>query len=508
MSIIMQLLSAALAALCYVFYSMRYFQMLQLNGYSGAKLSKWTAGNGFYVTIISCGIVLAAIIADFFGVKTLLFLPAVALFGFFVLYKIPSSVPVRVTKRLLRLMFTAGAVMFAITFLLLLAKLAVASYIITVLSPFLIMLVNVCLKPMEKAISKKYLELARKKLDKINPIKIAVTGSYGKTTLKNMLTAMLATRYRVCATPESYNTPSGISLAVNNNLSYTDEIFVAEMGARRIGDIAFLTNLVVPDIAVITAVGNQHLETFGTLENIIKAKSELLQNLPCGARAYFNGDNAAAKYMYDSYDGNKTLTGRCGQVRYENAVMSVKGLEFDLVSGAKREHIFTKLVGKHIPQMICLAAAVALSLGISMTDIKNAVLTLKPVAHRLQMMYNGSDVIIDDSFSSNEAGFVSAMEVLSQFSYLIKVVITPGVVELGKHQYEINHRLGGVAAKHCDYLIVIGKNASALKSGAIAGGLSPRCISEARSRSEAMEHYKKIGGSKAVLFENDLPDNY
>ena len=141
-------------------------------------------------------------------------------------------------------------------------------------------------------------------------------------------------------------------------------------------------------------------------------------------------------------------------------------------------------------------------------EIKNAVLSLQPVAHRLQWMYNGNDVIIDDSFSSNEAGFVSAAEVLSQFSYLIKVIITPGVVELGKYQFETNYRLGAVAAKSCDYLIAIGKNARALKNGALSAGLSPRCIAEAGSRAEAMEHYKKIAGSKAVLFENDLPDNY
>lgn len=505
---LMGIISAAVAALCIIIWSVRYFQILQLNGYDEAKFFGWLGGKGFAALLSGILLAAAAIIADLFGLRVLLFMPVTAAAGFFALYKIPSKVKLKATKRIARLEMSVFVLTFAAALSVMYCGAEWALYILLAASPAVVAAVNRCLKPLERSIANSYISRAKAKLERISPVKIAVTGSYGKTTVKNMLSAMLSKRYRVCASPESYNTPSGISITVNDVLSESDEIFIAEMGARKTGDIAFLTQMVMPDIAVITAVGNQHLETFGSLENVIKAKSELPENLPCGGRAYFNGDSPAAKHIYDCFGGNKILTGKKGTVRYENVAMSVKGTEFDLVAGKEREHMFTRLAGRHIPAMICLAAAVSLSLGISINEIKNAVLSLQPVAHRLQLMYNGNDVIIDDSFSSNEAGFVSAAEVLSQFSYLIKVIITPGVVELGKYQFETNYRLGAVAAKSCDYLIAIGKNARALKNGALSAGLSPRCIAEAGSRAEAMEHYKKIAGSKAVLFENDLPDNY
>lgn len=499
---------AALFSVCLMIYSTRFFQMIQQYGYNCKKFLKWLFSRGLFELCTGVVITSAAFISEFFNINPVLFMPIVGVTGFFILYKIPSALPVKVTRRLIRLAAAATAVWFMASMLSIYFGMNAMSYAALALSPFIVLLVNVMLRPLEKQISESYLRRAEAKLKRIHPLKIAVTGSYGKTTAKNMLAEMLKTRYRVCATPLSYNTPSGISVAVNDNLKEGDEIFIAEMGARKQGDIAFLTRTVMPEIAVITAVGNQHLETFGSLENIKKAKSELPENLPCGGRAYFNGDNSVVYEMYTKYGGNKTLTGKTGDVRYDNVVMSVKGTEFDLIAGGKCVRVCTKLIGKHIPSMICLCASVALELGVTLSEIKNAISALQPVAHRLQMLYNGSDVIIDDSFSSNEAGFESATEVLSQFSYLIKVIITPGVVELGKAQYDVNYRLGRLAAKSCDYLIVIGGNAQPLKRGALSAGLPPRCVIEAKSRTEAMEHYKKIRGGKAVLFENDLPDSY
>lgn len=493
---------------CLIIYSTRYYQMLQQCGYDGKKFYKWLFSRGITPLCVGAGITAAAFISEFFRVKSILFAPIVAAIGFFFLYRISATVTLRITKRMTRLMLAAFTVVGAVCFAMLRAGVSAMCYASLAVFPLILPIINSAMKPTEKIIAKNFLKQAEAKLKRIRPIKIAITGSYGKTTAKNILTAMLKTRFRVCATPLSYNTPAGISVAINDNLSETDEVFIAEMGARRRGDVAFLTRSVMPDIAVITAIGNQHLETFGSVENIIKAKSELLENLPCGGKAFFNGDSAGVYKMYLSYGGNKVLTGKRGDVRYENAVMSVRGMEFDLLFGGSREHITSKLVGKHVPSMICLCASVAIELGVTLNEIKNAVNALQPIAHRLQMLYNGSDVIIDDSFSSNEAGFESAIGVLAQFSYLIKVIITPGVVELGREQYNVNYKLGGLAAGTCDYMIVIGGNSQALKKGAMAAGLQPRCIIEAKSRADAMENYKKIRGGKAVLFENDLPDSY
>ena len=495
-------------AICVALYSLRYYQMLQLGCYDGKKMLSYCFTGGFISLVVGAIVCAAAFVAEIFSVRTLLFCPVIALVGYFLFYRMPCTVKLKITRRMARLMSVAALINALCAFAFTEAGYFAPCYALLPASPVVIYLSNAALYPIERRIISSYEEKAKRRLAAINPIKIAITGSYGKTTAKNILAAMLKSQYRVCISPLSYNTPAGLSLAINKNLTVGDEIFIAEMGARKRGDVQYLTKMIKPEIAVITAVGRQHLGTFGSIENVFRAKAELIENMPKGGKAYFNGDNERVRYMFDCYDGQKVLCGKNGAVRWENAVMSAKGLKFDLIVGDERQRVSTQLVGDHVPSMICLCAAVAHGLGVPLSDIKNAIGTLQPVAHRLQMLYNGSDVIIDDSFSSNEEGFRSAVKVLSYYSYLIKVIITPGVVELGERQYRINYELGEVAGGSCDYLIAIGSNAEALIGGALKAGLPNRNAVAVRSRSEAMERYAAIKGGKAVLFENDLPDNY
>lgn len=508
MPIIVCVAFALAFSVCAALYSVRYYQILQLGSYNGKKLLSFCLNRGFYTLIVGVVIVAAAFVSEIFGIKSLIFCPVVALFGYFVLYRMPCTVKMKLTKRMWRLISAVTALNFVISTALVYFGLPAAAYILLPLAPVVVSLTNAVMMLVEKAVSDSYIKKAEQKLSAINPIKIAITGSYGKTTAKNILAAMLAKKYRVCISPLSYNTPAGLSVAINNNLMACDQIFVAEMGARRRGDIEFLAKMVKPDIAVITAVGTQHLETFGSRENVMLAKRELIDNMSDSGKAFFNGDNDFVKTMYDKFAGNKTLCGKNGSVRWSNAVFSPGETKFDLIAHGEKISVATSLAGAHIPSMICLCAAVALSLKVPLADIKSAISSLQPVAHRLQMLYNGSDVIIDDSFSSNEEGFKSAVGVLGQFNYLIKVIITPGVVELGSAQYAINYELGAVAGKVCDYLIAVGANAEALVKGATGAGLPKRSAVMVKSRAEAMERYTKIKGGKAVLFENDLPDNY
>ncbi len=489
-------------------FSAKFLQILQLEGYDVKQYLKWLFGTGIssFSGAVASSVVLVA--AGILTRYAWLFALPVTLTFFFASYKIPCKVKLKITKRTARLSIILFALDFMVVFLAAKRFGYNAALSVFAVQPLMIAVSTIIVLPMERRITAYYLKKAKEKLDKIKPVKIAITGSYGKTTAKNILTKMLSKKYNVCATPKSYNTPQGISLAINTALKKNDRIFIAEMGARRRGDIKELTETVMPDIAIITAVGKQHLATFKTFENVKKTKYELIENLPCGGKAFFNGDNEVCREFYEKYDGNKVLTGKIGYVRYDNVVMSSRGLSFDMIIDGKSEYVTTKLLGKHIPSMICQCAAVALSFGVSVQSIKNAINELQPVAHRLQMIYNGNDVIIDDSFNSNEQGFESAVGVLSYYSYLIKVLITPGVVELGNEQKEINYRLGRLAGKTCDYVIVLGENSEALKKGALEEGLPSGRIYEAKSIAAAMEFYKKISGGKAVLFENDLPDNY
>lgn len=401
--------------------------------------------------------------------------------------------------------------------------------------------------PIEKRRNARFVTAAKTVLAaRADLIKIGVTGSYGKTTAKNLLSAFLSKEYSTCVTPGNYNTPMGIALTVRDELLADDEVFVAEMGARYRGDIRELCDIVSPSIAVITAIGTQHLETFGSEENLLVTKNELIEALPADGVAIFNGDNDGAIKLYDRCAKRRLISGsdeeavqklyalfstgdrraKCKTAAgvkpteeevkalsrfdafYGDICYAARGMEFTLVLNGRAARITTALLGAHVPSMIAECALTANYLGISLEKIKFAASEVKAVAHRLELLYNGDDVIIDDAYNGNEAGAQNALEVLSKFSPRIRVLITPGIVELGEHGEAANARIGELAAVSCDYAIFVGGNASALARGAKSAGMNVDNVAEVRDLDGAVEKLKTIKGEKAVLFENDLPDNY
>lgn len=401
--------------------------------------------------------------------------------------------------------------------------------------------------PIEKRRNARFVTAAKTVLAaRADLIKIGVTGSYGKTTAKNLLSAFLSKEYSTCVTPGNYNTPMGIALTVRDELLADDEVFVAEMGARYRGDIRELCDIVSPSIAVITAIGTQHLETFGSEENLLVTKNELIEALPADGVAIFNGDNDGAIKLYDRCAKRRLISGsdeeavqklyalfstgdrraKCKTAAgvkpteeevkalsrfdafYGDICYAARGMEFTLVLNGRAARITTALLGAHVPSMIAECALTANYLGISLEKIKFAASEVKAVAHRLELLYNGDDVIIDDAYNGNEAGAQNALEVLSKFSPRIRVLITPGIVELGEHGEAANARIGELAAVSCDYAIFVGGNASALARGAKSAGMNEDNVTEVRDLDGAVEKLKTIKGEKAVLFENDLPDNY
>lgn len=402
--------------------------------------------------------------------------------------------------------------------------------------------------PVEKRRNARFISSAKNTLTcRADLIKIGITGSYGKTTAKNLVTAFLSRQYSVCATPGNYNTPMGIALTVRDELLADDEVFVAEMGARYAGDIRELCEIVSPSIAVMTAIGTQHLETFGSEEKLLQTKNELVNALPSDGVAVFNGDNDGCVKLYEKCTCRRLISGRDeegvkrlyaltgGNKTANNGNISIKtnlptpdeikslskydafygdigyaarGMEFTLVVSGRATRMTTALLGAHVPSMIAECALVANYLGIPLEKIKFAAEEVKPVAHRLELLYNGDDVIIDDAYNGNEAGAKSALEVLSKFSPRIRVLITPGIVELGAVGESANERIGELAAVSCDYAIFVGGNSGALARGAKSNGLASENITQVRDLDGAVEKLKTIKGEKAVLFENDLPDNY
>jgi len=418
------------------------------------------------------------------------------------------------TKRVKRLIFSSFLLNFCgflivfcfceqilLTFLLI--------FTLFILSPVLVVFVFLANLPMELLIRKHYIKKAQKKLQKIGCKKIAITGSFGKTSTKQILYQILKEEFNVCATPKSYNTPMGVCKTILEDLKETDDFFVVEFGARRKGDIEFLSKLIGVDFAIITPIGNCHLETFGSVEQIENTKYELCEQ----ARDFviFNGKSQSTRKLFDKFPYKKYLV--CEENGFafsKNVKGGPNGSKFDLVLDGNVVSCNSRLLGKANIDNIVVASAMAYLLGENLYSIKKAIEKVKPIPHRLELIKGPVVDVIDDSYNSNFDGFVRALEVLDSFGNKKKIVVSPGIVELGKKQYETNFAVGKEVGKVADFFVVMNKsNKLALLAGALSSGMGKDKILFAETRNQQKEILKKIiEKGDVVLFENDLPDNY
>lgn len=372
--------------------------------------------------------------------------------------------------------------------------------IIILLKPFMLVIANWCLYPIEKHIFNNYIKKAKQKLNSIDIIKIGITGSYGKTSVKFILSDILSIKYKVLPTPHSYNTPMGICLAINELRD--QEIFIAEMGARNVGDIKELVNIVEPDIGIITGISPQHLETFKTIDNIVDTKYELAE----GAKiVIFNGYNNYTKKMYDICQKEKYITGNditAKNVHYEGCC-----LKFDLLIKDKSYEVKTRLIGEQNVENILLAVKCAKILKMTDEEIIRGIEKIKQIPNRLECIKSGEKLIIDDSYNSNVVGSKYAINTAKKMGKKV-LVVTPGMVELGDIQYNENYLFAKHIGKQCSYLIIVNKiNQKALYQGAIDGGMDKENVFFADNLEKAKEIIKQIS-CDVVLFENDLTDDY
>jgi UDP-N-acetylmuramoyl-tripeptide--D-alanyl-D-alanine ligase len=364
-------------------------------------------------------------------------------------------------------------------------------------APFVSMAANLCLFPLQASINLMYRIRARRKLDRVKPMVVGITGSYGKTSTKYFTEALLESRYRVLKTRASFNTILGICRAVNEELGPEHEILIVEMGAYRRGEIREMAALTKPHIGVLTAIGPQHLERFGSIETIEKAKFELLQALPKDGIAVINNDDATA--------GDLDLTA-------ESIEHGPDGLSFTLVDReGKRVTVKTRLIGLHNVSNILAAASVARAANVTLREIAGAIGRLQPVPHRLET-HTGADgvTIIDDAYNSNPVGAFNALEALAAFRTGRRILVTPGMVELGAEQDARNEEFGATAARVCDFVILVGRNqTAAIKRGLDGAGFAADHVVSAKSLNDGLEAMKGIvRAGDVVLFENDLPDLY
>jgi len=506
-----------------IFKTKKSFHMLQQNFYDDDnRYFKWILTNISRIAYESDILFVLIICTLFFDI-------GVTIGAFIILYgiifisyrkkKVIAKKPLVVTPRIKRLSIT----MFLIYFIMIIPFVVNFSYenlvfcylilgLVTYLNNFVVMTANVINKPIEKCVYLYYKNKALSKLKNMNIPVVGITGSYGKTSSKNIINDILNVKLNSFATPKSFNTPYGLINSINNYLDKFNDIFIAEMGAFKIGEIKQNCKIVKPKYGIITSIGEAHLSTFGSRENIMKGKFELIESLPKDGLAILNGD--------DEYQLKYKIKNKCDvlwigidnkdvDLYATNIKLSGSGTKFDCIfKGDKKKYTFnTKLLGKHNVYNILAGIILGKKLGLSIEELKRGVSSVKPIEHRLELKKYGNINIIDDAYNSNPIGSKMAVEVLGLMDGT-KIIVTPGMIELGDKQYELNHKFGEYISEVCDYVILIGKKQTKpIYDGLIDNKFDKKKIFVLNDVREAFPLMNRLASEDTyVLLENDLPD--
>ncbi len=510
--------------------------MLQQNLYNeNNRYLKWILKG--YKSFFNCQLISLAVvvIATFvvMGMDSLLNILLISLIVIYIIeiYRINNlqkesqqKKPLVITSRVKRLIFTT-TIMYLIPILLLVShinnqefsfKILLILTIMVYLNKLVVFIACIINMPYEKCVYYHYLHKAKRKLRNMPNLKvIGVTGSYGKTSSKNILSDILNIKYNTLPTPKNLNTPNGLMITINNHLDKFNEILIAEMGAYVRGEIKGLCDFVKPKYGILTKIGTAHLESFGSEENIQKAKFELIESLPSDGVGILNGDDEKqvnynlknhVKIIWIGIDNHDV------DVRAANIKCNNKGTTFDVIfKGDKKNYKFeTKLLGKHNVYNVLAGIALGRELGIDIKSLQQSVKGVRAVEHRLELKRLGNFYMIDDAYNSNPVGAKNALEVLGMMPGL-KVVVTPGMIELGKKEDEYNKKFGCQIANVADYVVLIGENhTKPIYSGLIESGFDKENIIVYNDVRKAYSFISTLTGNEDVyaLFENDLPDTY
>lgn len=500
-----------------------FLHMFQLNGYKNNEYRTWLYKNRYVYLGKELPLILAVLFCLFSNVFaemiTILFLLCAAKTN-----RIrKKKKPLVYTKRVIRLIVTYMILQIILLVLFVVfgkLPLAVLLYAcLVMLTPFVLLLTNLINQPIERGINNHYTNEAKRILaQREDLLVIGITGSYGKTSVKNFLRTILSGRYNVLMTPHNYNTPLGIVKTVRQELKPIHEVFICEMGARYTGDIWEDCEIAKPDMGIITSIGYQHLETFGSIENIIKTKYELARALPEGGQLFLNNDNEFIRdnsKHYASHCAVTTYGMQDAQFQPYDVALSQKGttfkMDFPTKDGVQTVSFTTRLIGNHNTLNVAAAIAVAYTLKVPIPVIEMQVRKIEPVEHRLQIVSATKNrILIDDAYNSNPLGARQAVEVLGLFDGM-KILVTPGMVELGEREYELNKEFAVQAAAICDRIVVVGKKrARPFEDGVTEAGYDVNHFHVAVNLKEAMGYVNNIQSNvcKVILLENDLPDNY
>ena len=506
-----------------IFKSKKYMHMLQQNWYNdGNRYLKWVMNNFEKVFVVFD--VLFILLAFLKGKYVLISFVVFYLLAYKIhenkVKKEQSKKPLVVTARIKRLYTTLLTLhlLANVPMIIFYNEASIPAFyilngLLVYLNPFLILISNFINKPIEKMVFNYYKRKAKNKLNSMTNLKkVGITGSYGKTSSKNALNDILNIKYNSFATEKSFNTMNGLMISINNKLDKFSDVFIAEMGAFRQGEIKEKADFIQPQYAILTTIGSAHLESFGCIENTQKAKFELIESLPKDGVAILNKD--------DEYQTSYKIKNKCKKVwvsmKFKEAdvyasdiKLSNKGTKFKVkfADTKKTIELETKLLGSANVYNVLQAVALAHELGLSDEQITIGVKRIATIEHRLELKKYGDINIIDDAYNSNPVGSKMAVEVLGMMPGK-KIIVTPGMIELGEKQYEYNMQFGKQIAKVCDEVILIGEE----QTKPILAGLKKEKFNEDKIHilndvKKAFPLMKKLRDDVTyVLLENDLPD--
>ena len=499
----------------------KYLQILQQNWYDDDhRYFKWILENKKKV-FITTEIIFICLLFLILKSELFTFIIGILYYSLCIILdkkkKTQNKLPLKLTKRVKRLIVTIGIFYFIPSILLCVHENNTINYlflsILIYFNPLVLMVANICNIPIEKMVGRYYKKKAMSKLKEMKNLKvIGITGSYGKTSSKNILYDVLDIKFNVFKTPKNYNTPNGMMLSINNYLDKFNDYFIAEMGAFQKGEIKELCDMMHPTYGILTKIGTAHLESFGSRENIRDGKFELIESLPEDGIGILNKDDE----MQVSYH----LKNNCKikwigidredvDVRAINIKLSPNGTTFDCIfkGDSKTYHFETKLLGKANIYNILAAIALGKELSLSIDQLIQGVKKVMPVEHRLELKKMGTVNIIDDAYNSNPVGSKMALEVLDLMPGK-KIIVTPGMIEMGEEQDEINRNFGRQIAEVCDEVILIGE----MQTKPIYEGLKEKkykeehihILNDVRMAFPLIQKLKE--GETYALLENDLPD--
>ena len=507
----------------------RDLMMMQQNSYSIDRYRRWLKVSGDTTSIVRLlgmcvfGASLASFSVPVWGMSiTAAF--ALGCYGW--LFTRKYKKPLVMTKRAWRILITA-VVLVVLTLLAVIfmsngatpaARVAAAAFAcigIYCASHIYIMCSVWLLIPVENHINRGYCNDAKRILESMPGLKvIGITGSYGKTSTKHFLTRILSEKYEVLMTPGSFNTTLGVVRTIREYMKPYTEVFVCEMGAKQQGDIKEICELVHPSIGIVTAVGPQHLESFKSIENVQRTKFELVDSLPADGLAVVNDDFPfVASRGVNNVECIRYAVTATGAAQYSvrNISYDNSGTTFTVCGPGMEMILHTRLLGECNVSNLLAAIIVALRLGVSEEQIRRAIEHIEPVEHRLSVKRTpGGVTILDDAYNSNPSGSAMALDVLAAMTQGKRIVVTPGMIELGDRQQELNEEFGQHIAKSVDVAIIVGLyNRDAIVHGIENAGIEPPQVITVDSFTDAQQVLGRILQSgDTVLYENDLPDTF